>query len=349
VVFLEKNSSKPERISQVKSKFKNSNLIIQIILIVAASGLLLTYPFLFKGYPVRLATIIIMYVALSQVWNILGGFAGYISLGLVGFIGVGAYTSGVLMNLGLNVYLSMLLAGCFAAIISAAIGYPVLRLKAGYFIVATYAVAFVFREIANNMNNITGGGSGLALPLTYMSIVESNRYFYYGMLIISVVVTLICIRISRSSLGYGLHAIKEDEDAANVLGINTTAYKLVAFILSSFIVAVIGGFYAYWLTYIDPLSAFDSKMSILVIIMTMVGGAGTVIGPIVGGVLISLLSEVLWSNFLTLHSGILGIILILTVIFLPQGVMDLFLFREEKLTWKSLGKIFLENIRNYRI
>ena len=332
-------------------KVKLSNLIKKpkSLLLTLAIVLLVSFPFLLKGYPVRLATIIIMYVAISQIWNILGGYAGYISLGLVGFIGVGAYTTGVLMNLGLSVYLSIFLAGCLAALVSTIVGYPILRLKSGYFIVATYAVAFVFREIANNMNEITGGGSGLALPLTNMNITESNRYFYFSMLILAAIVTLLCIRISKSSLGYGLHAIKENEDAANVLGINTTIYKLIAFVVSSFFVAVIGGMYAYWLTYIDPLSAFDSKMSILVITMVMVGGAGSVVGPIVGGILLSLVSEVLWSNFLKFHSGILGTILILTVIFLPQGIMDLFLYQEEKVTWKTLGKIFRENIEKYRI
>ena len=310
---------------------------------------MLLYPFIFEGYPVRLATTIIMYVAFSQIWNILGGYAGYINLGLVGFIGAGAYITGVFMNLGVNVYISMLIAGSIAALISMILGLPILRLRSGYYSIATFALAFVFREIANNMNNITGGGSGLALPISDLSIVGMNRYFFYAMLILAILVTLICIRMSKSSLGYGLHAIKEDEDAANVLGINTTAYKSIGFIIGSFLASLIGGMYAYWLTYIDPLSAFDSKMSILVIIMTMVGGAGTVLGPIIGGVLISLISEVLWSNFLEYHSGFLGIVLILTVIFLPRGIMDLFLHREEKLTFKNLRKLLLENIEKYRI
>ena len=322
---------------------------LRYILFAIPIALLILYPIIFQGYPVRLATTIIMYVIFSQIWNILGGFAGYISLGLVGFIGVGAYATGVLMNLGINVYISMFLAGCLAAVIAAAIGLPILRLKSGYFMVATFAVAFVLREIASNMNSITGGGSGLALPLIGMPIAGINRYIYYAMLIMAVLVTLLCIRISKSSLGYGLRAIKENEDAANVLGINTTVYKSVAFIISSFLVAAVAGMYAYWLTFIDPLSAFDSNMSILVIIMAMVGGAGTVIGPIVGGVLISLVSEVLWSNFLVFHRGILGIVLIVTVIFLPKGIVDLFIYREEKITWKSLGKIFRENYEKYRI
>lgn len=331
------------------SKYRGLKPVFRYILLALPIAFLILYPTVLHGYPVRLATTIIMYVTFSQIWNILGGFAGYLSLGLMGFIGVGAYGTGVLMNMGINVYISMFLAGCLAAVIAAVIGLPILRLKSGYFMVATFAVAFVLREIASNMNTITGGGSGLALPLIDMPIEGINRYIYYAMLLMAIVVTFICIRISKSSLGYGLRAIKENEDAANVLGINTTVYKSVAFIISSFLVATIAGMYAYWLTFIDPLSAFDSNMSILIITMTMVGGAGTLIGPIVGGILISLVSEVIWSNFLELHKGILGIVLIATVIFLPNGIVDLFLYREEKLTWKTLGKVIRENYEKYRL
>lgn len=178
---------------------------------------ILAVPFIFQGYPIRLATTIVMYVGFAQIWNILGGFAGYISLGLVGFIGMGAYVAGVLMNLGVNPYLAMLMAGIFSAIVSAILSVPLLRLKAGYYSIATFAIAFVFREIASNLTEITGGGIGLALPLIGLDITGMNRYFYYAMLVLAIIITLICYRISKSSLGYGLHAIKEDEEATNVL------------------------------------------------------------------------------------------------------------------------------------
>lgn len=324
---------------------RSSKIIVYALLAV----ILAAVPFALSGYPIRLATTIIMYVAFSQIWNILGGFAGYISLGLVGFIGVGAYTTGILMNTGMNVYAAMVFAGLFAAVIAVAIGLPVLRLRAGYFSIATFAAAYILREIASNMNNITGGGSGLALPLSSLGIIGMNRYYYFSMLGLTLIVTWVCVKMSKSSLGYGLQAIKEDEDAANVLGINTTIYKSTGFAVSAFFAAVIGGMYGYWLTFIDPLSAFDSNMSILVIIMAMVGGAGTVLGPVVGGILISVTSEVLWSNFLEFHQGILGLILILVVIFLPKGIMDLFLYREEKLSFKALRTILRENVEHFRI
>lgn len=319
------------------------------IALIAIAALCLAIPFTLSGYPIRLATTIIMYVAFSQLWNILGGFAGYISLGLVGFIGTGAYATAIFMNLGINVYLALILAGLVGVLIAVLIGLPVLRLRAGYYSIATYAVAYILREVANNLNDLTGGGSGLAFPLIGLGIEGMNRYFYFSMLVLALIVTFVCWKMSRSSLGYGLQAIKEDEDAANVLGINTTIYKLIGFAISAFFAAAIGGMYGYWLTFIDPLSAYDSNMSIMVIIMAMVGGAGTVLGPIIGGVLISLLSEVLWSNFLSLHQGILGVILILVVVFLPKGIMDLFLYRDEKLTLKGLKKILGENIAQYRI
>lgn len=255
--------------------------VITILLIIAM-------PFIRAGYIIRFLTTIFMYVALAQVWNILGGFAGYISLGLAAFVGVGAYATGILMSsYGFNFYIAALISALFSGLIALLIGLPVLRLKSGYFSIATFGIAFILREIANNMTSVTGGGMGLSFPLLSIGIDGFNRYFYYLMLIISVLTTLACMRIYNSKLGYGLQAIKEDEEAANVLGVNTTIYKVVAFVISGFLAALVGAIYGYWLTFIDPASAFDSDLSILVIIMAMIGGTGTVLGPIIGAISIS--------------------------------------------------------------
>ena len=190
---------------------------------------------------------------------------------------------------------------------------------------------------------------GFRFKIANAGIDRINAYYYLNMLGIVIIISILCMIISKSSLGYGLMAIKEDEDAANVLGINTTVFKVVAFTISGFFAAIVGGIYGNWLTFIDPASAFDSNLSVMVIIMAMVGAVGTVAGPLLGAVLISIISEVLWNNFLFVHQMFLGVILILIVIFLPKGIMDIFMHREEKLSPRSLARILGENISKFRV
>ena len=325
------------------------NKWIKVIFYVVVACALLAYPFIISGYFVRFMTTIFMFAALAQVWNIMGGFAGYISLGIVGFVGVGAYGTGILLHMDINFYVALLLIALLAAVIALLIGLPILRLKSGYFSIATFAVAFVLRELSNNWTWLTGGGMGFRFPIRSGHIDGINMFFYMNMLGILLIVTVLCFIISRASLGYGLMAIKEDEDAANVLGINTTSFKVTGFVISGFFAAIIGGIYGNWLAFIDPISAFDTNLSVMVIIMAMVGGAGTVLGPLVGAVVISIISEVLWNNFLMFHQLVLGVILILIVIFMPKGIMDVFLFREEKLTFRYFLRICKENVSKYRV
>lgn len=212
-------------------------------------------PFVRTGYVIRFLTTMFMFAALSQVWGILGGFAGYISLGISGFVGVGAYGTGILMNMGFSFYTAVLLVSVFASVLSVFIGMVVLRLRAGYYSIATFAIALILRDLSNNWTWLTGGGIGLSLPFLDLGIDGMNTYFYFCMLIILIGVTLLCVIFSKSSLGFGLMAIKEDEDAASVLGINTTVFKAIGFVMSAFIAALIGGTYAYWFTFIEPYCA----------------------------------------------------------------------------------------------
>ena len=161
-----------------------------------------------------------MYIALAQAWNIIGGFTGYISLGITGLVGLGAYLTAVFMtHQGLSFYVAAILSALITMLFSLIISGPILRLKSGYFAIATFAVAYILREVANNLTTITGGGMGIVLPMRGGSIDQSNSYFFYLMLAIAILATLTCYFISKSRLGYGLWSIKEDEDAANVLGI----------------------------------------------------------------------------------------------------------------------------------
>lgn len=325
---------------QVLKKYR----LVWVGLLLAA---IVAFPYIKTGYVIRLCTTVFLYVALAQAWNTLSGFSGYVSLGITGFVGLGAYATGVLMTrYALPFTAALVGAVLVAGLVALLISVPILRLRSGYFSISTLAISFIMRELINNWTNITGGGMGLTLPFIDGEIDDINAFFYFVMFAIAVFASLVNYQISRSRLGYGLWAIKEDEEAAGMLGVNTTVYKVIAFVISSSMAGLIGGAYAYWLTFIDPLTVFDSAMSILVIVMTMLGSAGTWLGPIMGGVVVSIISEYLWNNFLAWHTGILGLILMLTVIFVPKGFTEI--IHNGRRGWRYMLSELWKNTQRYR-
>ncbi len=286
-----------------------------LLLLVAPTGL--------RGYWVRLLTNMFMFGILAESVNIIAGYCGYLALGNMLFFGLGAYAVAVLMTkLALGFVPSLILAGLAASLFSVVVGLPILRLKGQYFLMATMGLLELLREIITNLS-FTGGGQGITLPMFPGGAAAANQYFYYlmfGLMIASILCTLY---ISKSSLGYAMRAIRFDEEAASVMGINPTAYKTFAWALSAFFTGLAGGAYAYWMSYIDPGEAFQITPSIKMYLMMVLGGRGTVLGPIIGAFFIELISEVVWGEFLELHFLILGLILVFVVIFAPKGLMGL--------------------------
>lgn len=319
-------------------------------LAAAVAALVAAIPVIGTGYMIRFSTTVLMYIGLSQAWNIIGGYAGYISLGLVGFLGLGAYATGVLMAKGEWSFLpALLLGGGLSALVSLVVGAVVLRLRAGYFAIATFSVAYVVREIANNLTNVTGGGMGLSMPLFPGGIEQINRFFYAVMLVLAALSTLLAWLMGRARLGYGLRAVKADEEAAAVLGVNTTLYKVIAFVLSGLIAGLIGGAYGYWLTFLDPLSMFDPTLSVTVIIMVLLGGAGNWLGVVAGAAIVSILSEVLWSKFLEVHLGFLGALLVAVVLFFPRGLADALTEGGRPRSGRAILACLRQNLTRYRV
>lgn len=326
---------------------KRQTSIWRLVALAAVLAAVAMFPFVRTGYVIRLMTTIFLYIALAQAWNTLSGFSGYVSLGITGFVGLGAYTTGIFMTKCAMPFFPAL-AACVlvTALVALVVSFPILRLRSGYFSVSTLAVSFIMREVVNNWTDLTGGGMGMGLPFIPWEINEINLFFYFVMFGIAVVATLTNFQISRSRLGYGLWAIKEDEEAAGVLGVNATVYKMIAFVISSAMAGLIGGAYAYWLTFIDPATVFDSSLSILVIVMAMIGGPGTYMGPVLGGVVVSIISEYLWNNYLSWHTGFLGVVLILTVVFVPKGITEV--INNAKQGWRhALGELW-RNTQKYR-
>jgi len=305
---------------------------------VAAVVILAVAPGVVSPFLVQFLINLFMLAILAESWNIIGGFTGYASFGNVAFFGIGAYTTGVLMTrVGVPFPLALPAAGIVALVFGALVGMPILRLKGHYFAIATLGVAETMREIVYNLE-FTGKGTGLVLP-----ILRSPLPFFYLMLGILVAVTLVNWWLSRSRFGYGLIAIREDEDAAAVMGINTPLYKTIAFALSGAFTGLAGGVYAYWITFIDPDAVFKVTMTVQLIIMAAFGGTGTVLGPLLGTVVLASISEWLSTHLVALAELAYGVVIIRGVLFMPKGLSDLFRQRPFSLRY------FVRSLREYRI
>ena len=296
----------------------------------------------------RTVAAIFMFVALAQGWNLIGGYAGYASFGQVVFFGIGGYFTAVAMtHWHMGFWLSLVISGVVAAIFGAVIGLPLLRLKGHYFAIATLGVAEGMHEVVTNLPDLTGGGAGITLPTVGKDATTAylgNDGFYLLFLGLAAVAVLITALVSRSKFGFALRAINQDEDAAAAMGVNTTRTKVLTFALSGFVVGIVGAAYAFQQVTIFPERLFDVDITVLMVIMVVIGGAGTVLGPILGAVVLQFLSEWLRSNFTEAHTFILGLIIILAVVLLPQGAVT---YVQEARRTKNFS--LLDNVRRYRL
>ena len=274
-------------------------------------------PLFLVGYWVSLLSFCFLYISFAQSWNIISGYSGYWSFGHQTFFGIGAYAVAILVTRhAFNPYVATGLAGVIALLAAVPLGMLLLRIRGAYFTISSLVIAEILKVVAVDEEWLTGGGNGVILPPVY-----ALHSFYYCMLISMVSVTLVAYVIKRKPIGYALFAIRDDEDAAESYGINPTKYKLLVFAVSAFFVGILGGCYAWFLTYIDPYSSFDSNMQLLVTVATIFGGLGTVGGPIIGGFVYTLILELLWVSFPYVYLVILGVSLVLIIRFLPNGVL----------------------------
>ena len=215
------------------------------------------------------------------------------------------------------------LATLFVGAFAAALGAIILRLRGHYFAIGSIGIVEVVRLVISSWDSVTGGGDGLNLPLMSGGPDAVARIFLLVMILIMVAVFLITIVVDRSRLGFGLRCIQQNEDAANMVGINTTWYKVIAFTLSALFCGTVGAAYASWIGYIDPTDSFSIIMSIKVPVMCLLGGPGTALGPVVGTAVFTLLEEVFWANFLDYNRAILGAVIVVLIFFLPGGLLAL--------------------------
>jgi branched-chain amino acid transport system permease protein len=293
------------------------------LILVVVGALMATLPFAGNNYLLRLATITCMYAVLAQSWNFIGGLAGYPSFATAAFFGLGAYASAILQVNGVPAFTAWGCAGLVAMLFAAFIGGAILHLRGHYFAIASLVVAEMLREIVNTTPNLTGGGMGLNLPIMRISVGAQAEFFFHAMLALALVCTATAIVVQRSKLGFGLRCIQQNEDAANVLGVNTYAYKTASFCLSAVFVGIAGAIYANWTNYIEPPDVFDVLIAIKPLVMVLLGGLGTIFGPAIGALILIAFEEFVWRNFLTVHAAALGFIIVVLVLFLPNGILPL--------------------------
>jgi len=294
------------------------NVFFLIVLVV----FLATLPLWTDDYWVRVWTGVAMWAGLAASWNIIGGYAGYISFGQVAFFGIGAYATAILMQPGLdwNFFLTLPVGAVVAGLFALVVGWPTLRLRGAYFAIATWALAEALAQLVNAVD-FTGGSFGLSTPGN-----AETDFFYYAMLIASAAIYLIIfLLLERSRFGYKVKAVRDNEAAAQSLGINTTAVKLQAFVLSAALPAVLGGIDAYWITFINPQSALAGDITDQMVVMSLVGGLGHLWGPAIGAAVLYLASTLLNAKFgsSTGYIAMIGALLALVVLFLPDGLVGL--------------------------
>lgn len=296
---------------------------------VIAIAVLLALPAVLGSYAITVFIFIFFYAFLGQAWNIIGGYAGQLSVGHAAFVGLGAYTSAMLsIHAGLTPWIGMLVGGVVSAALGALIGYLGFRfgLRGFYFVLLTVAFAEIFRIIALNTDWV-GGAQGLYITFTgdpRQFQFQDNRVYYYVALGLMLLATGVVAWIERHRFGAYLVAIREDEHACEALGVDTFRYKMLAIVVSAFLTGIGGTFYAFYLFSLQPNSVFGIPLSVEIVIRPIVGGSGTILGPILGSFILSPLAELSRTYFSQggwtgTHLIVYGALLIGVVLFLPQG------------------------------
>ncbi|MGE4278778.1 MAG: branched-chain amino acid ABC transporter permease [Magnetospirillum sp.] len=307
-----------------------------VLLIAAALGMAGLVPLGLdpQGYTLRVLTLTLLFAAMAQSWNIVGGLANQISLGHAGFFGIGAYTSTILLrDLGVSPWLGMIAGMGLAGLAAAILSVPTFRLKGHYFALVTLAFGEVMRVIANSWSSVTGGPVGISVPFApnslWMFQYNTVRPYYYVSLIALVLVSVVFWRIKTGALGYRLRAIKENPDAAEVIGIDTYRAKLMAGLVSAVLTAALGTVYAQFSYFFDPDTIFGvASISVRMALIAIVGGVSLTFGPIVGAFFIIPLEEIsnaaLAGRAAGLSAFVYGALLIAIILVKPQGLLALF-------------------------
>jgi branched-chain amino acid transport system permease protein len=295
-------------------------------LILLTAAVLAFTPMVLPPFDVRVGQLMLYSAALGVAWSILGGFAGYASFGHTAFLGVGAFAAGLIEDAYGSLppvqafLLGLATAAVACAVLSAAISYPILRLRGTFFAIAMLGVAHVCSELNNNIDAL-GGSMGLNFPSVAPASVAPEAFFFELYLAGGVIVLLIALAIRDSRFGAGLLSIREDEDTARMLGVPTERYKRIAFVVSAILTGMLGVIYAHSLGYITTDSVYRDDTSLNLVVFSLLGGMGTLFGPVIGAGLLVFITQVVLSRLLDFHLFATGLLLVILVLAAPGGVI----------------------------
>lgn len=302
----------------------------QLIVSVVVLALFILLPLAVSspfGHHVMILTF--LFAMCGVAWNMMGGYAGMFSFGQVAFFGIGAYTSSfLLLTFNVTPWIGLVVGGLISSLAAACIGYPCSKLRGHYFAIATIAFAEIVRIVFNNWKMV-GAAEGLTIPMLKESLGNfmfhsSKLPYYYIMLAFLLLAVTVCYKVSTSKIGYYLRAIKESHEIAEVLGVNVVRYRLYAIMISAFLTSMAGTFYAQYILYIDPESVMIMPISVQIVLVAMLGGANTVLGPVVGAAILIPLSE--YSRAWLGYKGtgvdmiVYGTLITLIAMYQPNGV-----------------------------
>jgi len=299
-----------------------------LAIILACAVVLAILPFVMPPFYVRVGQLMLYSAGLAIAWAILGGFAGYASFGHAAFIGVGAFAAGLVedrfpgLPTPLLLPLGLLAGGAACAVLSAVVAYPILRLRGTFFAIAMLGVCKVCAELNNNVDFFQGS-LGLNFPAIAPPDWDPAIFYYQLYLVAGVAVLLIAWQIRRSRFGAGLLSIREDEDTARMLGVPTERYKRQAFVISAVLTGLLGVIYAHSLGYITTDSVYRDDTNLSLIVYSLLGGMGTLFGPVIGAFMLVFVTQVILARLLDFHLFATGLLLVVLVLTAPGGIIGL--------------------------
>lgn len=297
--------------------------LISVLLIAAMAFPALQLTVGGMNYWLHMLLFIFMNIAIASSWNIIGGYAGYISLGHNVFFAIGGYAAAIsFAYFGISPFVAFPLAGLIAMAIGFVVGLITLRTRGPTFIISTIALVLLTKILLDNWDYI-GGTNGISLPLLDLPVELVKFPFYYLMLLLAVGATYLSFRVRRSKFGLGLRAISQDEVKAEVAGVPTRLYKTLAFALSGLFIGMTGALWGYYMTYLSPVIFLSILVGAKFVLMTILGGRGTVSGPVIGATVFIIVNEFFVAKLGATELNIVatGLMLIVVLVFFPEGIV----------------------------
>ncbi len=320
-----KKASKKEFHNDFLRIFEHTVTKYRVFLLILTGFTLIIAPYLAPSvYTVRIMCLICVYVSLGLALNILMGYMGLTALGQAGFVGIGAYTAAILITrFSVNFFIAAIAGACLAGLFGLIVGLPTLRLSGAYLAIVTIGFGEIMRTVFLNWTSVTGGTLGvknIPMPKMFGIVMKYDNYgLYYIMLTIAVLVTLLCLALNNSKYGRAFAAIKQDDLAARMIGVEVVRYKIMGFVISAVISGFVGSFYAMMQRYIDA-NSFTGDMSIMIVTIVITGGLATIRGPILGSILVVVLPEV-FRGIADYRFIVYGTLLVIMLRVRPSGIL----------------------------